>query len=186
MGGGVCCCESPCNLCGLECLQRFADYISRNSVVYQAIYGTDFCTSAWQSSRLLLSNAGKEIILTAMTTMTVFLGKLAVATSTTIFCWVYILKVVPPSDKPVCAWVAILALFLVNYFAAARLFEIFELAVRTIFICFLVDEKVNSPATMLAPEGLKKVVGITRDPNRNPSSQEPVVRLPTDKELYGH
>ncbi len=68
----------------------------------------------------------------------------------------------------------------------ARLFlQVYDTAVDTVFLCFLVDEKQNkSSGCMLADEGLKEVVSNYEDVAKERVESRPRFRRKTEKRAH--
>lgn len=120
---------------------------------------------------MLLKNPLRAIILTAVTTYLVYIGKFAICMGTSGLC-VSILMIKYGSELSSVLFPAI-ACFMFAALVSSLYMHILEVGVDTLFMCFLIDEDINSKAgVMRAHQHLKDIFGYetkeTKSPKRTP------------------
>lgn len=138
------------------------DKISKNALIWTAIWGDGFLTSACSSFDLIWRHLRKVAALNAVSTSLMFMGKITIAFVTTGVC-AYGLTVGSPHPSietpqiatPVAPAVVI---FMLSYVIAALFMNIFETTIETTLLCFLVDCEHGKDGEMFASRGLVKLV----------------------------
>ena len=132
----MCCCK-----CCLWCLEKFIRFINRNAYVMTAIYGYNFCTGARKSFVLLTENAVRAVVLDKVADFVLFIGKLLVVVI--VASVTYLLfsnQVTTALDIHLnYHFVPMIIIILGTYAIATTFFSVYDMAVDTIFLCFLVD-----------------------------------------------
>lgn len=143
--------------CCLWCIQKFLDKISKNSLVWTSIYGESFCPSAAKSFSLILSNLTRVAALTLVSVYISFLGKLIVAFCTTGIS-ILIMNRAYKDDMNSNAMPAAV-IFLISYLVASLFMTVFETAIDTIFLCYLIDVSSSKGNQRLrAPQKIQDIV----------------------------
>ena len=132
----ICCCK-----CCMWCLENFVRFINKNAYIMTSIYGYNFCTGARKSFVLLTENAARAVVLNKVTSFVLFIGKLCVlliVSSVTYFLFSY--RVMTDLDiHPNYEFVPMFIIILGTYAIATTFFSVYDMAVDTIFLCFLMD-----------------------------------------------
>ena len=139
----LCCCVQCC----LGCLQRFVELITRNAYIYTAIKGTGFCGSSAAIFGLLVANAGTVAAVTILSEVILFLGKVLIAAGSTWVAWA-VLDNTPAFNaggaSPLTStWLVIVINFFFAYLTASAFMLVFDLAIDTVLICYLLDRGEN-------------------------------------------
>lgn len=79
--------------CCLWCLEKFIRFMNKNAYIQIAINGTSFCTACKDAFLLLLSNAGRTIILAGIGAIFVFIGKMFITVLSTIIAYILLTKI---------------------------------------------------------------------------------------------
>lgn len=146
-----------CIRCALWCLEKIMDAISKNSLVFTAIYGDAFCPACYGSFKLVWRNLARVAAVSMVAHYVMFLGKVLVAAAST-GVLVAILTLVEPYKSTVSDPLLPAALtFILSYFVGSFFMTTYATSIDTVFICFLVDEEGNE-GQMFADEGLKNIV----------------------------
>lgn len=127
--------------CCLTCVRCCLDKLSKNAYCWIAAWGGNFLQSACSAFKLYLEpeNMIRAAAMNFTSSILLFCGKSFVALLTTSICCAIITYTIPVSSLILPAVVIfILALFVGHIFMLE-----FDVAVDQIFLCFLVDEKVN-------------------------------------------
>lgn len=142
--------------CCLACLQCCLDKINKNALVWTAIWGDSFGTAACSSFKLLWGNLGRTGAMSVVSAFLMFLGKVLIALATVGFGGIFIHFKYKDISSPVLPMVLI---FIVGYTVGALFMSVFEVAMDTIFLCFLIDEKMHAASgNMCASKGLRALV----------------------------
>lgn len=144
-----------CISCCLWCVECCMDKISKNALIWSAIYGDGFCVSACSSFKLVIGNMATTAAVTMVETFVLFLGKLCVGIFTGAIGAVVCDKIYG-DDLSSIAMPGVV-MFFIGFLVASLFFSSFETAIDTVFICFLVDEE-NSKSTGNPMRGPKDLV----------------------------
>ena len=136
-------------------MEKCMKFINKNAYIVCGIYGYNFCKSACTAFSLIMSNIMRFAAISAVTNMVIKLGVLVVTLGTTVLTFIIFdpshakgqkalrdFGVEDPEamDNLVVVYVVV---FLASYAIAKAFFLVYEMAVNTIFVCFLEDEKKN-------------------------------------------
>ena len=144
--------------CLLKLLDCILDKVNKNALIFNAIYGDAFCPSISGSFKLVWSNLVRAAFLAMMTRIVTTLGKVMIVLVTVSICALILFREPYHSElsSPILPLVAIgiVSLIITKLFLA-----VYDTAIDTVFMCFLVDEKCNRyGGSMLADPGLKDVI----------------------------
>jgi len=143
--------------CCLYCLQCCMDKINKNAYVWTAIWGDSFAPAVCNSFSLIWNNLFRVAAINMVGVYMLFLGKLVVALLTTGICSL-IMKAYG-LDKLNSPVVPLVVIFIIAYMVASIFMVIFDTTIDTVFLCFLVDEKINKGSgNMYASDDLVKIV----------------------------
>jgi solute carrier family 44 (choline transporter-like protein), member 2/4/5 len=160
--------------CFLWCFEKCVKYVSRNAYIIVAMRGRPFCSCAREAFFLICRNLSKVATVGIISSLMLNLGKLCiVAVSTLVMFTIVTAKPVLPSfftgdldsvSSPVLPMAATITL---SYAIASYVFEIYQMAVDTILICFCEDLKLNAKShKYYAREELQKFIN-DKQKNRN-------------------
>lgn len=136
----VCCC---CAQCCLSMLERLLKFITMNAYIMCAIYGKGLCTSASNGLALLARNIARTVVLNNVVGCILFVGKVLITLVVSGLTWWYFSKDPHFDNEDFISWVPILVVFLGTYFVADMFFDVYEMAIDTIFLCYLQDCEIN-------------------------------------------
>ncbi|KAJ3340207.1 hypothetical protein HDU93_007297 [Gonapodya sp. JEL0774] len=132
----VCCLQCCCAV-----IEKIVKVVNVRAYVEIAVYGKSYCVSAEAAWDLILRNAFRLVVVDGITALIVFLGKIAVASATTVFgVWILVRNSVGNSDVYA---VPLLIIFISAYFIASGFFSVFDMTVDTLFVCFCEDSERN-------------------------------------------
>ncbi|GAB6031527.1 hypothetical protein CHUAL_009296 [Chamberlinius hualienensis] len=151
--------------CFCWCLENFLKYINKNAYIMVAIYGKSFCASARDAFSLLLRNVLRAVVLDKVTDFLLFVGKLVIAGGLGALSFFFFSQQIPGSEKYVPTlnyyYVPVIVITFGSYMVASAFFGVYEMAVDTVFLCFLEDcerhDGVNQPYFM--SKNLMKILG---------------------------
>merc|ERR1719262_523259 len=122
-----------------------------------AITGEPFCNSARKAFFVIWANLMRVAVMTMFTWIIIWIGKVLVAlvpTAAGVFFYMYYFE--DDYDGIILPGVAMLA---INWMVSSGFMTVYETAVDTIFLCFLLDEQANKQAgKMFAEKELAEIV----------------------------
>nr|XP_054759375.1 choline transporter-like protein 4 [Lytechinus pictus] len=153
-----------CCKCGFWCLEKLLRFISKNAYIEIAISGRNFCSSAAGAFNLLMRNIVRATVLNGVTSFMIFLTKssivIGISVGTFYFFQLEVTKGVAPDVYYI--WVPITAIALVSFFITTVFFGVYDMAVDTLFLCFLEDLERNDGSEekpYYMSKGLRDLVG---------------------------
>merc|ERR1719334_13650 len=169
------CCLCFCKCC-FWCLEKFMKYINRNAYIMTAVYGGNFCSSAKDAFSLLMRNFLRVFILDNVCDFLLLLGKLVIVGS--VGCLSFFVfsgelggervqDELPPMNY---YFVPVIIITLGAYFIADVFFGVYEMAVDTLFLCFLEDIERNDGSAekpYYMSKDLRKILDVKNEKVRN-------------------
>ncbi|XP_071802094.1 choline transporter-like protein 2 [Asterias amurensis] len=134
-----------CLKCCFWCLEKFMKFLNKNAYIMIAIYGKNFCSSAKSAFFLLMRNIVRVAVINKITDFLLLLGILCITSGVSVaafffftnqITWVSGILTVPEVNY---YWVVIIVIGLGVYVIAKCFFNVFDMAVDTMFLCFLED-----------------------------------------------
>jgi len=133
--------------CCLYCLEKFMRFINKNAYIMCAIKSTNFCKSAQSAFDLIMRNLVRVAVLDRVVDFLLFLGKLVIvlATGATSFCAFggYIPDIQDKIPNLNYLFTPIVFIVVGSYLIANAFFGVYNMAVDTLFLCFLEDLERN-------------------------------------------
>jgi len=140
-------CIMCCLKCCFWCLENFIKFISRNAYIMIAIYGRNFCSSAREAFQLLMRNVLRVVVLDKVTDFLLFLGKLTVVGCMGLLAFVAVSGKIKYADHLArdlnYIAIPIAVICIGSYVIASFFFNVYSMAVDTLFLCFLEDCEMN-------------------------------------------
>jgi len=124
-----------CLKCCFWCLEKFIKFLNKNAYIEIAVYGKNFCTSAKNAFFLLMRNILRVAVLDKVTDFLLFIGKLTVVLGIAVgsFYWF-------KDRKDLNYYLAPVMIITVGaYMIVSGFFSVYEMAIDTLFLCFLED-----------------------------------------------
>jgi len=147
--------------CFLKCIECCLDKISRNALVWTAMWGDPFLPSAFSSFALIWRNLARVAAVHVVSDVILAIGKLAIAGATVGLSAIILSKAEPWKNTVSSAFVPCVLIAFLAYFVSWLFFLTFETVVDTTFLCFLVDSENSekNKEAMFASKGLQELVG---------------------------
>ncbi|KAE9552690.1 hypothetical protein FO519_004096 [Halicephalobus sp. NKZ332] len=150
--------------CFFFCLETVLRALTTNAYIMIAIYGTNFFSSARDSFSLITRNIIRTVVLNRVVTFLMFVGKATITLGMGLvsFYWFSGRWVIDgfPQVTLYYYFVPVIVIIIGTYCICDLFFEVFEMGVDTIFLCFLEDSETND-GTEAKPfymsEELKKI-----------------------------
>lgn len=150
-------CIFACVRCFLYCVQKCYQLVGKGALVWIAIFGDCFCESAWASGNLMWDNLGRVAFLAFASDIVIKIGKFFVFGVSTGVAGLIFLTLEPYKSDMSSISIPLITAGLVNYYIGWIFMVLYDTAIDTIFLCFLIDEE-NNEGHMLADEALLKLV----------------------------
>ena len=152
--------------CCLWCLEKFMRFVNRNAYIMCAIKSTNFCTSARDAFSLLMRNVVRVVVLNNVVNFLLFLGKLVIMTGVGAMSYFVFSGAFPELNDSIPTLnyfvTPVVMIVIGTYFITSSFFGVYQMAVDTLFLCFLEDIERND-GTPSRPyfmtKGLQKIVG---------------------------
>ncbi|KAH9500274.1 hypothetical protein Btru_073598 [Bulinus truncatus] len=132
-----------CLKCCFWCLEKVLKFLCKNAYIMIAVYGKNFCTSAKRAFELILRNCVRAFVLDKVTDFLFVICKLMVVGAVGVIAYFFFdgritfLQQYTPQLN--FYFVPIIVVIIGAYIIADLFFNVYEMAVDTIFLCFLED-----------------------------------------------
>eukprot|EP01083_Nonionella_stella_P009003 26098_1 len=150
-------CIFCCVQCCLWCCQCIFDKINKEGFIFTTVYGTAYCYSSFTALSVLSKNLARFAMIEGVSSYTECFARIAIASLTTGLT-VLVMQYEDYYTKNVSSFLfPAIVVFVMSYMIAAVFMMVFEVAVDTIFLCFLVDEEVHGGDAKFANHGLTQM-----------------------------
>ncbi|CAK8692414.1 unnamed protein product [Clavelina lepadiformis] len=130
--------------CCMACFEKILKYVNRNAYICAAMYGEGFCASSKRAFNLLLNNIQHMMVINCVGGFCILMGKIAIVVLTG-FASIAWFKCTLGTEVSSTEYVIPTALAcLASYVIASCFFNVYGMAVDTIFICFCDDQQRNN------------------------------------------
>jgi len=147
-----------CLDCMLWCLECCLDKINRNALVWVAIYGDAFCPAVCGSFMLIFANLFRVAVITFFSGLVTLLGKILIPLATTGLMALVMLNHDDYEDLS-SPFLPLAIIFIISFGVAQLFMTVYDTAIDTIFMCFLIDEVHNKDGgKMMADPELREIV----------------------------
>jgi len=159
-------CLLKCCQCCLWCLEKFMRFINRNAYIMCAVKSTSFCKSARDAFNLLMRNLVRVVVLDSVVDFLLFLGKIVIVLLTGAVSYLAFAGYMPDikDQIPSLNYIYTPVVFIVigSYVIASSFFGVYNMAVDTLFLCFLEDLERNDGSEQRPykmSKSLQKILG---------------------------
>lgn len=155
----LCCCK-----CCFWCLEKCLKFLNKNAYIVIAIHGKNFCSAAKEAFTLLLENVLRVVAVNSVTSFLLFMGKLLVVgiVGVASFFWFDKLNEDDPSSLRYDV-VPTIVMVIFAYAVSVLFFDVYDMAIDTIFLCFLEDLEMNDGSAekpYYMSDSLKKILHV--------------------------
>ncbi|CEF68396.1 CTL-like protein 2 [Strongyloides ratti] len=147
-------------------LENFLKFLNKNAFILMAIYGKPFWTSAKDAFSLLARNIIRVVVVNRVTSILLFIGKLSITICLGFVSFQYFSGNWPIENLPKFYlnyyFTPVIIVVIGTYFIADLFFDIYEVGVNTIFMCFLQDCEINDGSIdkpYYMNKNLRKILG---------------------------
>lgn len=129
--------------CCLACVECCADKINKNALIWTAIFGDGFATSACSSFKLILDNIGRVAAISVVSHLIIWVGKVFCAIITAFLGMLLVSYMEPYASEVSSPWFPTFLMFVMGYGIGSMFMSVFNAVIDCVFLCFLVDDKFN-------------------------------------------
>jgi len=157
-------------MCCLKCctwyMEKIMKSINRNAYIMVAVKGSSYCTSAGRAVTLIISNVLRVAAVNTVGDSLIFMAKLTVIGGCGVSAFFlsgieYFTSPVKYPDSYLSSpLVPIIGTCLCAWIIAGVFFQVYEMAVDTVLLCFCEDCDTNGGEPKFAPPKLMKVMGV--------------------------
>lgn len=99
--GENCCvkCVIGCIMCIVDCFHRFISYLTQNAYIQMALQNESFCTASVHAFLLILKNAAKFSMVSSISSVFMFIAKVAISVSTTWIGFILMGSMIPAGES---------------------------------------------------------------------------------------
>ncbi|XP_039765565.1 choline transporter-like 2 isoform X3 [Pararge aegeria] len=129
--------------CMFWCLENFLKFVNKNAYIMCAVHGKNFCRSASDAFSLLMRNILRVVVLDKVADFIFFLSKLLISIGVGfavyyLLEWNYVYEVTK-GERLHYNYVPAVILSIATYLICTIFFNVYSMAVDTLFLCFLED-----------------------------------------------
>jgi len=139
-----------CIQCILKCLDCCLSKITKDGFVFTSIYGTPFCSSAINAFDMIMKNLINVAALGIVSDYVEFIGKMAICLFTTGF-MIFVIDASYEEDEISSYMCVCLALIAISYLVAIVFMHLFDVAIETLFLCYVIDIEANGNPVFSSP-----------------------------------
>lgn len=141
-------------------------FINRNAYIMCAIKSSNFCKSAKDAFSLLMRNVVRVVVLNNVVQFLLFIGKLVIVSGVGTLSYFVFSGRIPELQGEIPTlnylFTPIVVIVLGSYLITSSFFNVYTMAVDTLFLCFLEDLERNDGTPQrpyFMSKGLRQVVG---------------------------
>lgn len=126
--------------CCVRCFERCVKFITSESYVFTALFGTALCPSVGKTFAFIGANLGRVSILTAIGNMIVFIGKIFVMGLTSMSTYAVLVYTQPYATTVGNVWLPLIVSMMISYVVVNLFMAVFARTLDTLLICFVAEE----------------------------------------------
>lgn len=127
-----------CFSCFLWLFEKFIKFLNKNSYVLIASRGYSFCKATRKAFVYIINNSLRFLVLVHLTEWILFCGIITICACNTYLFYQY-LQWTNEYDQLILRWAPMVLILFVTYFIASLSFSVYDMAIKTLFLCFLQD-----------------------------------------------
>ncbi|CAF4609880.1 unnamed protein product [Rotaria sp. Silwood1] len=129
---------AKCFSCLLWLFEKFLKFLNKNSYILIASHGYSFCKATRKAFFYIINNCLRYAILIYLTEWILFCGMITICTCNAYLFYQY-LQWFDEFDQLILRWIPIVIILLITYLITSLFFSVYDMAIKTLFICFLQD-----------------------------------------------
>ena len=131
-----------CFSCFLWVFEKFLKFLNKNSYVLIASRGYSFWKATRKAFVYVVNNCLRFLVLVHITEWVLFCGTISICACNTYLFYQY-LQWTDEFDQLILRWTPIVVMILITYLIASLFFSVYDMAIKSLFICFLQDLEEN-------------------------------------------
>lgn len=134
-----------CLKCCFWCLEKFLRFLNKNAYIMIAVHGKNFCVSAKDAFMLILRNVARTVVIDKATDFVLLMSRLVIVCAIGVASYFVFTKKLPVAtlNDTISGLnfyiVPIVVIIIGAYIITDCFFSVYEMAVDTLFLCFLED-----------------------------------------------
>lgn len=120
-----------CNIS--QIVERLLQFLNKNTFIMVAIHGNPFCRSMRDAFNLLMRNIASVCVTSKVTSLQFAIFNIVIAAGMGGLTYLFLPNVHP---QPELIWYPIMVSVIGSYIVAATLFDVYKMAIDTLFLCF--------------------------------------------------
>lgn len=145
--------------CYLRCLECCMDKINKNALIWCAIWGDNFASSACSSFQLVWANLARVAAINIVSGILLLLSKVAISFVNAALFMAIFKYDNSINDELYAPLVPGLIIFWLSWMISGFFMVLLRSVIDSVFLCFLVDAETNPAGQMMAPDELQKLIG---------------------------
>ncbi|XP_075238807.1 choline transporter-like protein 4 isoform X2 [Convolutriloba macropyga] len=137
-----------CMKCFMYCLEKAVKVINKNAYIVIACYGKNYCSSAAEALRILVTNCVRVVVLNTITEALLFICQLGIVIGMGFLSYFAItkewLKDYYEAPELTYFFAPIIVVVLGTWVICKLFFDVYDMAIDTLFICVLEDLEHNN------------------------------------------
>jgi len=159
-----------CIHCFLKCVDCCIDKLSKDGFVFTSIFGTPFCSSAIMAFDMIMKNLVNVAALTIVSDYIEIIGKVAISLFTTGF-MIFLIDATHGDDEISSLLVIALALLAIAYLVAIVFMHLFDVAIETLFLCYVIDIESTGGKPIYAHANFQEMVSKHKEANEKEAAR---------------
>jgi len=159
-----------CIHCFLKCVDCCIDKLSKDGFVFTSIFGTPFCSSAIMAFDMIMKNLVNVAALTIVSDYIEIIGKLAISLFSTGF-MIFVIDASFSDDEISSFMVIALALLAISYLVAIVFMHLFDVAIETLFLCYVIDIESTRGKPKYAHQNFQDMVAKHKEENEKEAAR---------------
>jgi choline transporter-like protein 2/4/5 len=163
-----------CFSCFLWIFEKFIKFLNKNSYVLIASRGYSFCKATRKAFVYIVTNCLRFLVLVHLTEWILFCGIISVCACNTYLFYQY-LQWTDEFDQLILRWTPIVVIVLITYLICSLFFSVYDMAIKTLFVCFLQDLDENDGSIQrpyVMNNELLRLVHKTNNVEKNENKQQ--------------
>ena len=132
--------------CFLWIFEKFLKFLNKNAYVIIASRGYSFCKATRKAFTYIVANCLRFAVIVHLTEWILFCGMIIVCACNTFLYYQY-LQWTEEIDGLILRWTPLIAILVITYLITGLFFSVYDMAIKTIFVCFLEDLEDNDGST---------------------------------------
>jgi len=127
-----------CFSCFLWLFEKFLKFLNKNSYILIASRGYSFCKATRKAFIYIINNSLRLLVLVYLTEGILFCGIISICTCNAYLFYQY-LQWTNEYNQLILCWTPIVIIIFLTYIIGSLFFSVYNMAIKTLFICFLQD-----------------------------------------------